>query len=474
VNPRAEPSRETVRGSVRHVVAADPPELLIPDTSFPDGPVRLLWLGGRAASPLVDGRTAVTDGAGGVLVFDAALRLRRAALQPGHREIVAVAGDINGGLWLTDAAGAVLRASPDGAIREVGVEAFDYPVVASDPTQPGAWLARLHRQWEYRLPTGTAPLLVGLDENGAPVRRVGRAVVPKAVLLSELASAGHVAVLGDRVYFAPFIRDQLIAFSSSGDTLWLAERGLPQSTAEPDFEVKDGSPAIDYHPVNIGLAVGPDRRLYLLSTPGFTTEEARLDVYHPASGDLLRTTPLGSALPTLAAGDDGRVYLLDEFRLLAGIAPDERDAFPPLSGDLLGGGTVSSAVLEGRVTLVNFWASWCDPCRTEMPALDSLSKSIADARWQFLTVNEDVHAADARAFVDEFRFTFPVVLGRGRLRSRYHYVGLPFTVLVDGQGRVVQRWIGFAGPEQIQGIRAVVTAELGRMGEGAGDAVHAH
>ncbi len=68
--------------------------------------------------------------------------------------------------------------------------------------------------------------------------------------------------------------------------------------------------------------------------------------------------------------------------------------------------------------------------------------------------------ADARAFLDEFGFDFPVLLGRGRLRERYHYVGLPFTVLLDRQGRMVQRWIGFGGEQQIKAIRAVIQAEL--------------
>ncbi|MFQ6044836.1 MAG: TlpA family protein disulfide reductase, partial [Gemmatimonadales bacterium] len=62
----------------------------------------------------------------------------------------------------------------------------------------------------------------------------------------------------------------------------------------------------------------------------------------------------------------------------------------------------------------------------------------------------------------------PVLLGRGRLRSKYHYVGLPFTVLLDRGGRVVQRWVGFAGEEQLAAIRAVVRAELDRE-DGAGE-----
>jgi hypothetical protein len=58
------------------------------------------------------------------------------------------------------------------------------------------------------------------------------------------------------------------------------------------------------------------------------------------------------------------------------------------------------------------------------------------------------------------------------LRQKYHYVGLPFTVLLDRKGRVVNRWIGYAGAEQLQGIRSIITAELNRM-ESMGPMDHA-
>ena len=59
---------------------------------------------------------------------------------------------------------------------------------------------------------------------------------------------------------------------------------------------------------------------------------------------------------------------------------------------------------------------------------------------------------------------FTVALGRGDLREKYHYIGLPFTVLLDRDGRVVERWIGFAGEAQMQAIRSIITAELDREG----------
>ena len=459
-NPSAEPPTEFRVGPVRHVVAPDALERLVPDTAFPDRPVRLLWLQGRTAAPLAGGGTVVPDGAGGLVRFDDRLVQGRSLTLSG-RDLVAAAGTRDGSIWVTDAEGTVLRLGSDGTGRPASAVPFDYPVAAADPARDEVWLARSSHRWNFRVPS-SAPLLVRLDASGAVRARVGGTVVPAERLLSEFASSGQVAVSGDTVYFAPFIRDEVIAFGSSGDTLWVASRELPQSTREPRFEVAGQSPTIEYFPVNLGLAVGPDERLYVLRTPGFTTAAGRLDVFDRVTGHLLRSAALPTALPTIAVDTTGRVYLLEAFRLLAGTRPEDREPFRDFALDLLGGGRMTLADLRGKVTLINFWASWCHPCRTEMPALDSLRKEIGEADFRFVTMNEDVSVTDAEAFMRELGFDFPVLLGRGRLRERYHYIGLPYTVLLDRDGKVVQRWLGFKGPEQIQAERALIRAELAR------------
>jgi thiol-disulfide isomerase/thioredoxin len=288
-----------------------------------------------------------------------------------------------------------------------------------------------------------------------------------------MANAGHLAVRGDTLYYAPFIRDELIAMTATGDTLWRATRDLPQSTAEPRFEIHEGEPVVDYHPVNLGLTFGPDGLLYLLSTPGFTTSESRLDVYQPATGTLVRTAHLTTALPSLAVNPAGRLYQFDDFRLLSGVAVADREAFPPFDLELIGGGSMHSDQLRGRVTLINVWASWCEPCREEMPALDSLQRSIDDPTFRFITLNEDVDPDDAADFLDEFGFTFPAALGRGNMKSVYHYRGLPLTLLIDREGQIVQQWIGYAGPDQLAVIRTVIDAELARVPDGNDPSAHA-
>ena len=478
-NAEAKPAEEFLAGSVRHLVAPEAPETLVPDTIFPTRPVRLLWLQGRAARPTTGDGTVVLDGAGGVIRFGPDLSRRRPVTFAG-REIVSVAA-AGETLWVTDGDGAVFQVDRNGTVTTVKEQAIQYAAVAADPRRADAWLVRRPDYWEYRLPNADAPLFVRLTNGGSAVQQVGRILVPQEQLLAEFVNAGHIAVSGDTVYFVPFIRDEIIAFSAAGDTLWVTRRELPQSTLHPRFTLAGGTAQIDYHPVNLGVVLGPDDRLYVLSTPGFTTTEARLDVLDRFNGRLVRSARLSEALPTLAADHEGRLYVIDPFRLLAGAQPAEREAFAPFELERLGGGRMSESDLRGKVTLINFWASWCTPCRTEMPTLDSLRRSVTDPDFQFLTFNEDVHRSDAANFIRELGFDFPVLLGGGKLRQRYHYLGLPFTVLLDRDGRVVQRWVGFAGPEQIQAIRTLTRAELdretsgtGRLGTGGADDEHRH
>jgi thiol-disulfide isomerase/thioredoxin len=438
-------------------------ELLLPDTLPPQGPATLLFLEGRETQPDGSGEgRLVVDRAGGVLSIDARLRVSRPHLQLGGREATSVAPASGGGLWLTDAAGELIRVDARGRIVSSGSAPIAYPAVAGGQSSGDLWMLRSAERFAYLPEPVDAPLLLRFRGGQEDPRSVGRAVRPAHFLLVGLANAGHVAVGDGVVYYTPFIRDEVVAFGPTGDTLWLTRRDLPQTTREPRFEVQEKRVVIGYHPVNLGVALGVDGLLYVLSTPGFTMTQTRLDVLDPATGRLLRTTRLSTAQPTIAADRDGRVYLLDPSALLSGVPEREREAAPDFDLPTIAGGRLSSAALRGRVVLINFWASWCAPCRTEMPALDSLRREIADTDFVFLGLNEEEDVGAARRFVEEFGFDFPVLLGRGAMRRWFHYPGLPYTVLLDRTGRIASRWIGFAGSEQLQAMRALVRLELER------------
>ena len=88
--------------------------------------------------------------------------------------------------------------------------------------------------------------------------------------------------------------------------------------------------------------------------------------------------------------------------------------------------------------------------------------SVSRLSFKALTMNEDVNPLHASFFVRDYDLDVPVLLGRGRLKAKYKYLGLPYTVVLDRSGRVVYRWMGYGGAEQIASIRAIVQAELQR------------
>jgi thiol-disulfide isomerase/thioredoxin len=465
-NPTFSGYGESRVNGIPRVLAREAPERLVFDTLPPDRPARLLWLQGRTAHPDSTG-SLVLDGAGGVVRFDERLNARRVPLRARGREIVSVA-PAAGGIWAADAGGELLRIGPGGEARAAIPSPFTSLALAMHPAGQGIWAARSAQRISYALAEAGEPLLARFDHEGKWVGTLGRIRLPEHVLLADLANAGHLVVDWDGLYYAPFIRDELVALSMEGDSLWVMRRDLPQSIEEPRFEVEGGRAVVEYHPVNLGLSLGPDRLLYLLSTPGFTTSGSRLDVVDSESGRLLRSGTLPTASPTIAVDSSSRVYLLDPVRLLTGVAPEERESFPSFDLPRLGGGRITSTDLRGKVALLNFWASWCAPCREEMPALDSLQRSIGDPDFAFVAMNEDQQPEPARAFLVELGFDFPVALGQGKLKERFRYIGLPFTVLLDREGRVVQKWTGYGGEMQMDAIRAAAVAELAHAGGGGG------
>jgi len=113
------------------------------------------------------------------------------------------------------------------------------------------------------------------------------------------------------------------------------------------------------------------------------------------------------------------------------------------------------------VTLVNFWASWCDPCREEFPHMAELYREFARKDFAIAAISDDVDGGKMRAFVRAFRPPFPILVGGGRMKAAYHYRGLPYSVLLDRDGRIIERIFGFGGAAEFKRLRATIAKEIG-------------
>jgi DsbE subfamily thiol:disulfide oxidoreductase len=131
---------------------------------------------------------------------------------------------------------------------------------------------------------------------------------------------------------------------------------------------------------------------------------------------------------------------------------------PRIDRQALVGTRVTPGHFRGKVALVNFWASWCGPCRLEQPGLERLSKELEGSGVQFLGINFQDDRAAALAYLDEFQVSYPSVADReGILAYRFGVPYLPATVLVDARGEMRYR---FAGAQTETTLRKYLTQLL--------------
>ena len=114
---------------------------------------------------------------------------------------------------------------------------------------------------------------------------------------------------------------------------------------------------------------------------------------------------------------------------------------PAYSAQSLAGDTVSLAALRGKVVLLNVWATWCHPCRDEIPELQALHDRYAPRGLELVGVSVDADGANEsiQEFMRDFRMTYPVWRDPGeRVSAQFHTIGVPTTFLIDREG--VLRW----------------------------------
>ena len=143
---------------------------------------------------------------------------------------------------------------------------------------------------------------------------------------------------------------------------------------------------------------------------------------------------LGGALASLVARIDRRQLET---------AVEVEGPMPSIDRQALKGSRVTPERFRGRVAVVNFWASWCGPCRLEQPGLERLSQELEDQGVQFVGVNFQDDRAAALAYLEEFEVTYQSVADReGILAHRFGVPYLPATVLIDARGEMRYRLVG--------------------------------
>jgi len=158
-----------------------------------------------------------------------------------------------------------------------------------------------------------------------------------------------------------------------------------------------------------------------------------------------------------------------EFRFVAGtpagevIPADERASAPDFGGRLLDGAEFTSADLDGDVAVLNFWGSWCAPCRVETPEFQEVYADVRDDGVQFLGLNvKEPSEQLALAFVERFGIEFPSLYdprGEVALAFRdYPATAIPSTIVLDPQGRVAAVYTGLVAQDD---LRSVIDRVLG-------------
>ncbi|MBI5246396.1 MAG: TlpA family protein disulfide reductase [Elusimicrobia bacterium] len=123
--------------------------------------------------------------------------------------------------------------------------------------------------------------------------------------------------------------------------------------------------------------------------------------------------------------------------------PGAPEQTPPLSGKTLDGKTVSLADYKGKVVLVDFWATWCDPCKDEIPELIKLQKELGPKGFTIIGVSMDEDVKDVAPFAKAAKINYPVIVNGGELAPKGWIVpGLPTAYLIGKDGLAIKRMFG--------------------------------
>ncbi len=158
---------------------------------------------------------------------------------------------------------------------------------------------------------------------------------------------------------------------------------------------------------------------------------------------LLRLAWIGPLVALLAVVGAATMRTERSASLTAALGRGERPPAPAFRLPALDGRTLDLAELRGRPVLLNFWASWCVPCKDEAPLLERAWQTYRDKGLLVIGVNIQDLEADARRFVADNGITYPNVRDRdGKANRAYGITGIPETFFVSPDGRIIRKFPG--------------------------------
>ncbi|MCJ7538746.1 MAG: TlpA family protein disulfide reductase [Desulfobacterales bacterium] len=161
----------------------------------------------------------------------------------------------------------------------------------------------------------------------------------------------------------------------------------------------------------------------------------------------------------LLQGKDSFFNLSNKVRLKPGL-PAPNFTFPGLEGK-----TVSLTDYKGKVVFLNIWATWCPPCREEMPSMERLYQKLKGEDFIILAVSIDASGAEAvTPFARNYKLSFPVLLdNKGKSQILFETTGIPESFIIDKEGVIAQIIIGprdWDSPETIHFFRELIQMPL--------------
>jgi thiol-disulfide isomerase/thioredoxin len=150
-------------------------------------------------------------------------------------------------------------------------------------------------------------------------------------------------------------------------------------------------------------------------------------------------------LPTVAFAAGARPWYAERLEKLGFFVFDTPYPFADFQVEKMAGGSISRSSLKGSIVLLNFWATWCPPCKEEMPSIETLYKAMKGKKFEIMAVNLGDPKSTVKSFLEQNKYSFPVYLDqKNSLAKAYASRGIPTTYVLDKSGRFIAGVVGSA------------------------------